>query len=103
MSESARDQTQQGALTALLEALVRAPSTDVDAAWEHHLAPGERLGRFEILREIGRGGFGAVYEALDRELGRRVALKTLRPARSQQDLSADWIRKEAEAGARVEP
>ena len=33
--------------------------------------------RFEILREIGRGGAGSVYEAVDRESGTHVALKTL--------------------------
>jgi hypothetical protein len=33
--------------------------------------------RFEVLRCIGRGGMGAVYEARDRDHGRRVALKTL--------------------------
>ncbi len=33
--------------------------------------------RFEVVRCIGRGGMGAVYEALDRDRGQHVALKTL--------------------------
>ncbi len=33
--------------------------------------------RYEVLRCIGRGGMGVVYEALDRERGRRIAIKTL--------------------------
>lgn len=33
--------------------------------------------RFELVRELGRGGMGTVYEAIDRETGGRVALKTL--------------------------
>jgi len=36
-------------------------------------------GRFEVLDEIGSGGMGMVYRALDRELGDQVAIKTLRP------------------------
>ncbi|HEV3027541.1 MAG TPA: serine/threonine-protein kinase [Planctomycetota bacterium] len=40
-------------------------------------APLKRLGKYVIVREIGRGGMGVVYEAEDSELDRRVALKML--------------------------
>src|SRR5262249_48008764 len=42
------------------------------------LSPGERVGRFEIIRLIGKGGMGEVYEAQDHHFGDRVALKTIR-------------------------
>src|SRR5262249_16982378 len=42
-------------------------------------APWPRLGRFEIRRELGQGGFGVVFLAYDPLLGREVALKVPRP------------------------
>jgi TolB-like protein len=66
-----------GVMTALLQQVVAAP--EQRASELSSLPPGTVVGRFEIVRELGRGAFGVVYEARDRELGRMVALKVVRP------------------------
>ncbi|MBF0625996.1 MAG: protein kinase [Magnetococcales bacterium] len=43
------------------------------------LAPGMRMGGFQIERLLGQGGFGITYQALDLRLGRRVAIKEYMP------------------------
>ncbi len=57
------------------------------------------MGRFELLREIGRGAFGVVYEARDRELGRSVAFKAVRAG--GQSSQRDELLAEAEAAAKL--
>jgi len=95
-----RSLVRPGALTALLGKLAEAPEVAEPSAWEAVLQPGAKVGRFELVREIGRGGFGVVWEAVDRELGRSVAFKALHagPGLARPDA---LLVAEAEAAARL--
>ncbi len=59
------------------------------------------LGDYRVLRELGRGGMGIVYEALQESLGRRVALKILAPSAAQNPRYLRRFQREAQAAARL--
>src|SRR5262249_11535549 len=61
----------------------------------------ETLGDFRILREVGRGGMGLVYEAEQRSLGRRVALKMLPLAGALDPKQLQRFKQEAQAAAQL--
>jgi serine/threonine protein kinase len=65
------------------------------------VAPGQRLGRYEIVREIGRGGMAVVCQARDVTNGEPVALKLLPPALHASGEHVRAFLREAEAAGRL--
>jgi serine/threonine protein kinase len=60
-----------------------------------------KLGDYRIVREVGRGGMGIVYEAVQESLGRQVALKVLPKQRGGDDSRQARFEREARAAARL--
>lgn len=62
-----------------------------------YLTPGAVLqDRYEVLREIGRGGYSVVYAARDRKLGVAVAIKLLMPPPAVARLARERMRREVQ-------
>ena len=55
------------------------PGSPADESEVPTLAPGTVLGKYSIIRLLGSGGMGAVYEATHTEIGKKVAIKVLSP------------------------
>ncbi len=76
----------------------------VQAAQGENVAPAptiKQLGDFQILREIGHGGMGVVYEAEQVSLGRRVALKLLTQRLMRDANQRRRFEREAKSAARL--
>jgi serine/threonine protein kinase len=61
----------------------------------------EKLGKYKIIEEVGRGGFAAVYKAVDTTLDRIVALKSLDPRLSGEPTFAQRFQREAKLAANL--
>jgi WD40 repeat protein len=61
-----------------------------------------RLGPFRIIKRLGAGGMGAVYQAVDSQLGRSVALKVLRSRLAGSPVARERFLREARAAAALE-
>jgi eukaryotic-like serine/threonine-protein kinase len=93
-------------IRSLFPALVELERARADAVPEPAVAvadtpPDTTLGDFRLLRELGRGGMGVVYEAEQVSLGRRVAIKLLPPSVLCDPAKRRRFEREARASARL--
>ncbi len=63
--------------------------------------PGQRLGHYRILEQIGAGGMGVVYRARDEHLDREVAIKVLPPRTLKDETACKRFRREAHVLSRL--
>jgi len=65
------------------------------------LLPGSKLGRYQVLEQVGRGGMAIVFKAHDPELNRHVAIKVLPSYHTEDPTFVERFRQEAQVVARL--
>jgi serine/threonine protein kinase len=89
---------------AVRDATSRTPGLDADATEPDAAAAPRKLGRYELLEQVGKGGMGVVYRAVDPTIGRTVAIKTIRldsaAAEQRPELQRRLLR-ESQAGGQL--
>ncbi len=79
-----------------------APPAPVDPAEPMASRAIQRFGDYELLEQIGRGGMGVVYRALDRRLNRLVALKMIHGVDRTSPISLARFHIEAQTSAKLD-
>lgn len=77
------------------DAWTRQGNTPPDAAAGEASAMPATIGRFRVLRRIGQGGMGQVFEAEDPQVRRRVVIKSVQPALARDAGAVARLRREA--------
>lgn len=85
----------------LLEGLAMEPDDDLPSSSIPSPGAGRTLGDYKLIREIGQGGMGVVFEARQKSLDRLVALKLLR-SRFAPPAHVERFKREARASGRLE-
>ncbi|MFC1793661.1 protein kinase [Planctomycetota bacterium] len=80
----------------LFDSLVKADQSDFEDITDEHDLVGKKVGSFEIVKIIGRGGMGVVYLANDTKLKRSVAVKSIPAALADDSTARMRFKREAE-------
>jgi serine/threonine protein kinase/regulator of sirC expression with transglutaminase-like and TPR domain len=67
------------------------------------LTPGQKIFEYEVIRQLGEGGFAAVFEAVDKLLNRQVAIKQLLPGKVGERVLKRFIQEARVAAALEHP